>query len=389
MAYLGFKRVWTRELKTMFGRPIYLFSTIFAMAFSCIFFLTLLREGLPNRLPVAIVDMDQSAISRRFYRELNATSAVEVVMKCASYQEARDEMQRGNIYGFIMVPEDFYKNMLANKRPSVNFYVNSSFLIAGNLVYRDLFTMSNMASAAYQQEYLKAKGVGEDQIMGQIQPIVIDSHQIGNPNVNYSVYLANVVLPGILQLMILLMTVFAIGIELKTKKSREWLAEADGSLAVALAGKLAPYTILFSIIGVAVNILLYRFVGFPFHGSLFFMCIATILFVIAHQAIGIFMIGLFPVLRDGISFAALYGILSFSLAGFTFPIEAMPRIVQGLSVLFPIRHYFKIYVNEALLGVGIGQSLLYFAALLLFLLLPYIIYKRLKSALINQNYPLK
>lgn len=389
MAYNGFKRVLKRELKTMFGRPIYLFSTVFVMVFSYIFFLTLLKDGLPQRLPIAIVDLDQSAISRRFYREINATSATEVVMRCTSYQEARSEMQKGNIFGFIVIPENMYEKMLSNKRPAVSFYVNNSYMVAGSLTYRNLMTMSNLASGAYQQEYLKARGTNPDKIMGHIQPILIDAHQIGNPEINYGVYLINVVLPGILQLMILLMTIYAIGNELKTKTSREWLAEADGSLAIALAGKLVPYTIIFSVLGVAGNILLFKFVGFPFHGSLLFMSLVTILYVIAHQAIGIFMIGMFPVLRDGISFAALYGILSFTFAGFTFPIEAMPRLVQGLSVLFPIRHYFKIYVNEALLGAGIGASLVYVAILILFLVLPFIVYYRLKSALVNQNYPLK
>ena len=373
----------------MFGRPIYLFSTVFVMAFCYIFFLTFFKEGMPQKLPIAIVDLDQSALSRRFYRELNATSATEVVMRCTSYQQARDEMQRGNIHGFIVVPKDLYKNLLTNKRPTVSFYVNNSYLIAGTLSYKDMLTMSALSSAAYQREYLRARGVGENQIMGRIQPITIDAHQIGNPWTNYGIYLINVLLPGVLQLMILLLTVFAVGNELKSRQSRDWLEAADGSLAVALAAKLAPYTILFSILGIAGNVLLYKFVGFPFHGSFLTMSIATVLFVLAHQAIGIFMIGLFPVLRDAISFAALYGILSFTYAGFTFPIEAMPRLAQGASALFPIRHYFKIYVNEALLGAGIGESLLYFVALLVFLVLPFIVYRRLKSAMINQNYPLK
>lgn len=389
MTYHGFIKVFKRELRKMFSRPVYLFSTVFVMGFCAIFFLTLFKEGLPQRLPIAIVDMDQSAISRRFYREINATSSTEVVMRCTNYQEAREQMQRGNIYGFIVIPENMYKDLLANKRPVVSFYVNNSYLIAGTLSYKDMMTMSALASGAYQREYLRARGVGESQIMGRIQPIVIDSHMIGNPWANYGIYLINILLPGVLQLLVLLLTVFAIGIELKERTSLNWLEESGGSLAVALAGKLVPYTILFSVLGIAVNILLYKFMGYPFHGNFLFMCIATVLFVIAHQAVGIFMIGLFPVLRDGISFAALYGILSFTYAGFTFPIEAMPPLAQGASILFPIRHYFKIYVNEALLGVNIGHSMIYIAALLAFLVLPFIVYYRLKNALVKQNYPIK
>ena len=383
------KQVLKREIKMMFGRPIYLFSTVFVVAFGYLFFLTLLNEGLPERLPVAVIDSDNSVISRRFARELNTTPMTQVVAGCANFAEARDLMQRGEVYGFIDIPRDFYKDLLVGKRPEVSFYVNNSYLIAGTLSYKDMLTMSTLASSAYQREILRAKGMDEKAIMGRIQPIVIDTHQIGNPWANYGVYLINVLLPGILQLVILLMTVYTIGLELKNKSSREWLAESNGSLAVALSGKLLPYSVIFIILGLGGNVLLYKFTGFPMNGSLLRFSAATVLFVLAHQAIGILMIGLFPVLRVGISFAALYGILSFTYAGFTFPIEAMPPLAQGASVLFPIRHYFNIYVNEALWGTSFVNSSLSYAAIFLFLLLPLIVWNRLKKALINQNYPLK
>lgn len=389
MTIKGFKQVWNRELKMMLSRPIYLFSTVFVMGFCYIFFLTMMREGLPERLPVAIVDLDQSSISRRFFREIQATAMTEVTLRCTSFEEARDEMQKGNIHGIIVIPRDFYKDLLAYRRPEVSFYVNNAYLIGGTLSYKDFLTMSALGSGAVQREMLRAKGLTETAIMGRIQPIIIDSHMIGNPWANYGVYLINLLLPGVLQLMILLLTIYAIGIELKNKTSRDWLEAGEGSLVAALAGKLAPYTILFSILGLAGNILLYKYVQYPMHGSLAVFSLATILYVLAYQAIGIFMIGLFPVLRDGISFAALYGILAFTYAGFTFPIEAMPPLAQGASVLFPIRHYFKIYVSEALLGTSSVNIIISFAALLAFLLLPFIVFRRLKNALINQNYPLK
>ncbi|MDD4058998.1 MAG: ABC transporter permease [Bacteroidales bacterium] len=383
------KNVLKRELKKMFSRPIYLFSTLFVVAFGYLFFLTLINEGLPERLPVAVIDRDNSVMSRRFARELNTTPMTQVVANCANFSEARDLLQRGEIYGFIDIPPGFYKELLSGKRPEVSFYVTNSYLIAGTLSYKDMLTMSTLASSAYQREVLRAKGMDEKAIMGRIQPIVIDTHQIGNPWANYGVYLINVIMPGILQLVILLMTVYSIGIELKTRSSREWMSESKGSLALALSGKLLPYSVMFIILGIAGNIILYKYTGFPMNGSLLRFSAATILFVLAHQAIGILMIGLFPVLRVAISFAALYGILSFTYAGFTFPIEAMPPLAQGVSVLFPIRHYFHIYVNEALLGTSFVNSALSFMAIFIFLGLPFIVWDRLKKALINQNSPLK
>lgn len=389
MTLNGFKNVLKRELKMMLSRPIYLFSTVFVMGFCYLFFLTLMNEGLPQRLPVAIVDQDQSTLSRRFYRELEATATTDVVLATTSYQEAREAMQRGEIFGFIVIPKEFYKDVLSYRRPEISFYVNNSFLVAGTLTYKDFAQMAALASGAVQREILRAKGMKDDDIMGRVQPIVLDSHMIGNQWTNYGIYLINIALPGILQLMILLMTIYSIGIELKTKSSREWLKVSENSLVAGLAGKLLPYTILFTILGIAGNFLLYKIVHFPMHGSFLRLSFATFLFVLAYQAIGILIIGIAPTLRLAISGAALYGILAFSYTGFTFPVEAMPRLAQGATVLYPMRHYFKIYVNEALLNGGAGITVIHYGILLLFLAAPFIVYKRLKNALILQNYPLK
>ncbi len=383
------KAVFIRELGRMMTRPIYLFGTVFILAFCSLFFLSLLNEGLPMKLPIGLIDNDNSSISRRFYRELNSLQGIYVERYFADYQQAREAMQDGEIFGFIDIPHGMYEDILANRRPKISIYTTQVFMIPGTLSYKNFLTMGNLASGAIQREVLRAKGFTDDQIMGMIQPIVIDNHFIGNQWSHYGIYLANIILPGILQLCILLMTIFSIGYELKVKTSRIWLETGGGSIANALLGKMLPYTIIFVIMGIGVNILLYIIMEYPLQGSIFMMFAATVLLVLAAQAVGLFMIGLFPVLRDGVSFSAIYGIISISLAGMTFPLESMPAPVQGLGQVFPLRHYYLIYVHEGMFNGGFASCWLQYAILLCFLFLPLIVIKRLKNAVIYQHYPTK
>jgi len=387
--YTAIKQTLTRELKRMTSRPIYFISTIVIMTFSYVFFLTFFNEGQPNKMPVGVVDLDNSSVSRQFIRNLEVMQHSHIVMRLNSHKEAREEMQRGNIYAFVEISRNFAKEAVSNRRPPITFYINDGYLIAGSLISKDITYLSMVTSIGMQQKVLRAKGVEESRIMGILQPVVLDTHLIGNPWANYGTYLLNVILPGVLQLMVLMMTVFPIGVEYKERTSKEWLANSGNSMFAALTGKLLPYTVIFTTLGIVGNLLLYKYMHYPLNSGIGWMFLATFLLVLASQTIGIVFIGITPVLRDGVTFAGLYGMLGVTFAGSTFPIEQMPAGSRIFSEFFPIHHYFNIYVNQALNGVGIHYSLLSFVALLSFTVLPLIVFKRLKKAAINQNFPIK
>jgi ABC-type multidrug transport system permease subunit len=233
---------------------------------------------------------------------------------------------------------------------------------------------------------LYAKGATEDQAMGFLQPIVIDTHPLNNPWLNYSVYLCNTLIPGVLMLLIFMVTVYSIGVEIKDRTAREWLRMSNNSIYIALAGKLLPHTVVFFIMGIFYNVYLYGFLHFPCNSGIFPMIFATLCLVLASQCCGIVMIGTLPTLRLGLSFASLWGVISFSISGFSFPVMAMHPVLQALSNLFPLRHYFLIYVDQALNGYNMAYSWSNYMALLIFMMLPFFVVHRLKEALVYYKY---
>ena len=246
--------------------------------------------------------------------------------------------------------------------------------------------MSVLASGAAQLQVGTAKGQSEAQILASVQPIVIDTHPLGNPWLNYSVYLSNVLLPGVLGLIIFITTVYSIGTEIKYGGSRKLLAASGGSVSVALAGKLLPHTAIFYAMGSAILIVMYGIIGFPHLSGIWPMLLLMLLFVLAAQALGIVMIGLLPDFRLGISFASLWGVISFSISGFTFPVDAMHPVLQSLANLFPLRHYFLVYVDQALNGLPLSYSAGQLAWLAGFCLLPLPLLGRLKNTLQHAKY---
>ncbi|MDR1370653.1 MAG: ABC transporter permease [Dysgonamonadaceae bacterium] len=377
-----------REVKRLFSNKVYLFCMFVAPLFCLLFFLSLMHKGLPTDLPLALVDLDNSSSSGNLARQLDTFEGTQIIFQTSDFSEAREIMQKGEIYGILLIPGNFAKDAVSGKQPKLSFYTNNSYLIAGSLLFRDLKTISVLASASVGLQTGRAKGYTDDRIMTQLQPIVIDTHPIGNPWLNYSVYLNNIIIPGILQLMIFCVTVYSIGIEIKERTTRKWLRTGNNSLFISLIGKLIPQTILFLICGLIIYATLYGGMNFPFNGSIFSMLLLLFLFIIAGQAFGVFMIGVLPTLRLGLSFACIWGMISFSICGFSFPVTAMYPPVQALSNLFPLRHYFLIYVDQALNGREILFSWEHYIAMTAFLILPFLVFKPLTFAIRHAKHEL-
>ncbi|MBP5456827.1 MAG: ABC transporter permease [Paludibacteraceae bacterium] len=378
--------IWKREFKNLTSRPLYLFGMVIAPLFSVFFFLTLMGEGLPSKLPIAVVDQDNSSISRKLVRQLDAFKQTKVALHASDFSEARQAMQEGKVYGIYLIPKNMEKDIQSNRQPKVSFYLNNTYLVAGSLLYRDLKTISVLGSAAVGREFRKARGQSERQAMIDLQPIAIDSHLLGNPVVDYSVYLCNTILPGIYGILIMLLTVYAMGCELKMKTSQSLLRISRGNLFIGVLSKLAPHALVYFIVITAIDVILYGYLHFPCKLGLFSMLMASYVYVMACMAMAIFFFGLFPVMRLSMSCASLVSVVSLSISGFTFPVTEMHYLLQTWSNVFPLRHFFLIYVDQALSGLGFAYTWSSYLALVCFLFLPLLVMPRLKKIYKNFEY---
>ena len=377
--------IFLRELRRLAVQPIYWFCMVIAPLFCYFFFTSLMHEGLPESLPLGVVDEDHTVTSRNLVRNLDAFQMTDVVKTYSNVTEARKAVQQGHIYGFYLIPQGTTSEAQSQRLPTISFYTNYSYLVAGSLLYRDMRTMSELASGAASRTVLYAKGATERQAMAYLQPVVIDMHAVGNPWLNYNVYLSNVIIPGMLGLFIFMITVYGLGTELKFNTADELMQRSGGSVIVAVTGKLIPQLLVFLLSGTLYVLYLYAYLHFPCHCGLARMWCIMALFVMACQGM-VFMFTMFPTLRLGLSFASLWGVISFSISGMSFPVMAMHPILQGIANLFPLRHYFLLYVNSALDGYPLANAWPFVLALLAFALLPWPCMFRLKKVLTTYRY---
>jgi ABC-2 type transport system permease protein len=375
-----------REMRILLKNPIYLFCMVAFPIMVMFFFTSMMDDGLPQDMPVGIVDLDNSSTSRSLTRRLDAFQNTKIVARYQSVAEARQAIQRNEIYAFLYIPKGTTEQLLSSRQPKISFYYSMTSLASGALLFKDLKTISTLGSAAVGQATMRAKGFTDSQIQTFLQPIRIDLHQIANPWTNYNVYLSTMLVPGMIMLFAFLISAYSIGTELKFGTSREWMAMADNNIIVALLGKFLPQTLIFLAIVYVYEYYVFYVLHFPHLGSAWMIALLGLLQVLAAQGFGIFAFGLMPSLRMSMSVCSLWAVLSFSMAGSAFPVMGMDAPLQSLSWLFPLRHYYMIYQITVFNGFPLLEAWFHLAALVAFTLLPWLVVKKIKNAMLTYVY---
>ena len=375
-----------RECKILLKNRIYGFCMLVFPLLSLLFFTSLMDEGLPEDMPVGVVDLDNTSTSRSIIRRLDGFQSSQVVARYASVAEARHAIQENEIYAFLYIPKGTTEQLLSARRPKISYYYNLASIMSGALLMKDLKTISTLGSAAVGQATMRAKGYTPEQIQTFLQPIRIDLHQIGNPWTNYNAYLTTVFVPGVMMLFMFLISAYSLGMELKFDRGKELLAKADNNIVVAILGKYLPQIMVFLVLIFFYEFYIYYVLHFPHVGGWPMILLLALLQVFGSIGFGIFAFGLMPSLRMSMSICSLWAVLSFSLAGSAFPVMGMDTPIQALTWLFPLRHYYMLYQITVFNGYPLIDAWFHLVALVGFTLLPWFVMHKIKNALLTYVY---
>lgn len=381
----GFGAIVLRSLLQIVRRPVYWVGFFLIPLFTFLFISSLMESGLPYKVPAAVVDKDGTSLSRDITQQLGSMQMVDVKAMPNSYTEARHLMQEGKIFGYFLIPENYESELLSGRTPVITFYTNMTYYVPASLLFKTFKTTALFTKAGLAVRIVNQLGVESD-VTALLQPVNITARGIGNPTLNYAIYLCNSFLPCVLQLMIMLVTCFSLGQEIKYHTSTRLLAMADGSILKALTAKLLPQTLIWWVLAIFLESWMFRWMGYPMNGSWFWLTLSELMFVLASQGMALFFFGLLPNLRLSLSASALLGILSFSIAAFSFPAQSMYPAMGIFSWLMPIRYNFLIYGDIALNGWDVYYSRYYFIAYIVYMLLPLTMMWRIKKAMANPVY---
>lgn len=385
-AIRGIYAVCRREVVAIKGDRLYIAIVLILPIVLITFFVVMFWDGEITKLPISVVDNDNSAMSRRLISMIDATSGVDIESVAHSLLEANDSLLKGEVYGYIVIPDGFGESVVGSRSTSVNAYISATNLSAAGILKRDIQQAAMAFSSGVTMTRLALMGVEGYKVMAEVMPVNIHLHTVANPYMNYGYYLAPIFMIVGVIIFTVLSTIYAIGRELRYATAPQWISAAYGSLPVAIVGKLLPTTVAMMVMLQLVMFILFVVMGMECMGSYMVLLLTSLLFIISYQAVAIAFVAITANLRMALSLGGGYSVMAFTFSGITFPIIAMYGVAQLFSKLFPLTYFCQVFINEAMLGIDVRYSLDDIGALLIFMLLVPLVWRRLGRVVHDNRY---
>ena len=379
-----------REWRRMTSRRIYLGAAVVLPLFLIFFMATIFGDGQMRHLPIGIVDEDNTSTSRSIVRSIAAVPTFDVVAHYANDAEARAAVSRREVYGYLSIPPRFEEAVVRGTDATLCYYYHYALLAVGGEVMSAFETALIPVRMAPIVSEAIILGDTEENIETFLLPMTADDHALYNPSLDYAEYLAVPIFYIMFQILVLLVTLYAVGSD-KLLAFGRWplatqsLSFGSSNLAAAVVGKLLPYTLIFVAEAMLANVVFFHWEHIPMVGDMGLFALTTVLFIVATQSVAVILYTLFPVLSLVISVVSMVGSLGATLSGLTFPLSAMSPVVQYTAKLFPVRHFTEAMQCMVYFDGGFSACWSQLAVLCLFPLVAVVLLPRLKRVMTDEQ----
>ena len=311
-------------------------------------------SGLARELPVAIVDLDHSQLSRRLINDYDASPTL-AMRSVSDENEGRALMRQGKVYGLVIIPHDLAKDTKRGLAPSVAAYYNAQFLVAGKLINAALQQSHGNLNAQISVVSNLANGDTQTvQALAAAMPIQSQAVALYNSNNSYAQFLVSAIFPAFWQVLIMVVTVLSFGSEIKEQGMAQYIARHPWQ---KISAKLLFFGGLLWLQGLLMCGLMYGVFDWPMRGSWSLLLLTMTLCLLASQAIAVLFVLLFDNISRALSFAGALTAPSLAFMGITFPVANMYGFAQFWRSLIPITHFIEMQVSQANYGLNTILSL--------------------------------
>ena len=346
-----------RELRYLLTHKWDLCLVTLAPLLIIVLFSSMFYQGKPEHLPIAIIDQDQSELSRNIEKYVSHNSTLKIALISQSPDEVEKLLNQTKIWGYISIPAGAEQRLVQAQDAEISIAFNQSYFSVGNAISSAMLLSTLEATIDFTRQNYLANSLPYLDIPTpnvKISPLY-------NPSLSYEFYLEPFMIPAILHLLLCCCVAFAVGQELKFNTTGQWLNQH--SIFSALLSKILVYVVIFTAWTWAWMFWLIEIRGWFVAGQLWMILLGQFFFYSAYALISSTVVLATRDLAKSFGFIAVYGGSSLSFAGVTLPLNNAPLFTQFWANIIPYTPYAKLQTEQWVIDSPIFASLLPLAVL--------------------------
>ncbi|NIN69462.1 MAG: ABC transporter permease [Anaerolineae bacterium] len=314
-----------------------------------------------RNVAVAILDHDQSALSRRYRDGLASTGDIRILFSPRDYDDLRSRLERRQAKAAVVIPAGFEDDLLAGREASLQVIVDGTDPSTANHAMTHIAGYTQSMALEIVREALERQGVSADQLTS----IDLRMRTWYNPTLKPIIGWV----PGLIA-SVLGMPAVAATLALTAEKEKgtlEALIATPVRRSELLIGKLIPYVLSGLVSAVLCALVGIYWFGAPFRGSPLLYLLLSADFFLATLSIGL-LISVFVPSQQAAMVCALLIFLfpGFFMSGLFYPIASMPPMMKMEAYMMPTTHY--VTIARGLFLKGLDMHALWPFALALFVM---------------------
>lgn len=282
-------------------------------------------KGTVDEMPIAVVDLSQSAESRRFIQKIDATREADVAYRCVSMEEAKRLLEQRKVKGIVFFPEDYGDRLAKMEQATVSTYADmSSFLYYKNITMAVNHVMIDELRTIETTRFASL-GMSDESIAQMVEAIPAEENVPFNTNYSFLIFFLSAAL-----LLVIQQTMFY-GVSVMNGTMREGNVTAGESLL----GRTSAYVLVYLFIASYCLLIVPAIFGMPQRGQVWDMLALIFFFVVDCVAFS-FTFSRFIRHRETVFVELLFiSSICLFLSGAVWPVSAMSPFWKAVSWLFP------------------------------------------------------
>ena len=291
-----------------------------------------------SKVPVAVVDLDNTAMSRELTRMATAAQQIEVKAVYADRRQAEESMSRDEIYGFMIIPEDMEKNIRNHEQVSVNIFTHGAYVMLHGAIGTAFSTCALTLGATNKVKQIAlGKQVPSAKAIAMRDPIPISIQTLYNSSGSYSNYVVPSVLVVILQ-QSLIIGICVLGGSRAHRRFRKKFRDSPVENETVLCryfGRSLAYFLHYCSFILFYHCIIYNLFDFPRRGEVLPMVVFSIVFLASTINLGMVVSQVFLRRESSMQLFLYLSIPILFLANFSWPSYLMPHWMTALSYILP------------------------------------------------------